>query len=84
MREGARGSATGASGSSLAIAIAIARVYLLDIREAIAKIRQYTKGLTREDMAADSKTLDPVVRNLEVIGEAVKMLPDEVRRAAPK
>ncbi len=35
-------------------------------------------------MAADSKTLDPVVRNLEVIGEAVKMLPDEVRRAAPK
>jgi len=34
-------------------------------------------------LSSDSKTLDAVVRNLEVIGEAVKMLPDEIRSRQP-
>jgi uncharacterized protein with HEPN domain len=54
-------------------------VYLEDILEAIARIRRYTRGLSQEAFAADEKTLDAVVRNLEVIDEAVKRLPTDVR-----
>jgi len=51
------------------------RVYLEDILGAISKIRRYTDGLSKQGFAADEKTLDAVIRNLEVIGEAVKQLP---------
>ena len=55
------------------------KVYLEDILEAIGKITTYTAGLSADSFAADNKTLDAVLRNLEVIGEAVKCIPDEVR-----
>ena len=55
------------------------RVYLDDILEATAKISDYTAGLTLGELKGDSKTLDAVVRNLEVIGEAAKKVPAEVR-----
>jgi len=40
-------------------------------------------GLSREAFAADDRTLDAVVRNLEVIGEAVKRLPADIRAREP-
>ena len=55
------------------------RVYLEDILEAAGKIRNYTSALTLQSFANDSKTLDAVVRNLEVIGEATKSIPEEIR-----
>lgn len=55
------------------------KVYLEDIQFAIAKIRRYTKGLSKEQLIADDLRLDAVIRNLEVIGEAVKQLPETVR-----
>jgi len=58
-------------------------VYQEDILEAIARIRRYTRGLSREAFADDERTLDAVVRNLEVIGEAVKQLPADVRSREP-
>jgi len=60
------------------------RVSLADILEASRKVRQYTEGLTPEMLSMDSKTLDAVIRNLEVIGEAVRMVPDEIRSAHPE
>ena len=60
------------------------KVYLEDIVEAVDKIVCYTSGLTREDFARDGKTPDAVVRNLEVIGEAAKCIPDEVRARGPE
>lgn len=59
------------------------RVYLEDILGAIGKIRRYTNGLSKQAFATDEKTLDAVVRNLEVIGEAVKQLPPELRALEP-
>jgi uncharacterized protein with HEPN domain len=59
------------------------RVYLEDILEAIARIQRYTEGLSRDAFADDERTVDAIVRNLEVIGEAVKQLPAEVRLRAP-
>src|SRR5689334_23977703 len=58
-------------------------VYLEDVRDAIDRIRRYTDGLSREQFENDEKTVDAVVRNLEVIGEAVKQIPERIRTAYP-
>ena len=59
------------------------KVYLEDVLEAIRKIREFTAGLTLDTFSQDAKTLDAVVRNLEIIGEAVKHLSDNVRARYP-
>ena len=58
-------------------------VYLEDMLEAVCKVRRYTLGLTRETFAEDEKTVDAVVRNLEVLGEAAKRIPEALRRESP-
>jgi uncharacterized protein with HEPN domain len=55
------------------------RLYLDDILEAIQQIRSYVQGQNEEVFASDRKTQDAVIHNLEVIGEAARNLPDEVR-----
>ncbi len=60
------------------------KTYLDDIDQAIGKIRRYTAGLTVELLANDEKTLDAVIRNLEVIGEAVKNVPEDIRQQYPE
>jgi uncharacterized protein with HEPN domain len=60
------------------------QVYVEDIINAINSIEAYTKGLTYEDFVCDKKTVDAVIRNLEIIGEATKQLPLTVRREYPK
>jgi uncharacterized protein with HEPN domain len=59
------------------------KVWLEDILEAVQKIRAYTEGMSQKTFAADPKTLDAVVRNLEIVGEAIKKIPDEVRSKHP-
>lgn len=59
-------------------------VYLEDMRAGIGKINAYTVGLSREQFAQDNKTVDAVIRNLEIIGEAAKMVPESVRAAHPE
>lgn len=41
-------------------------------------------GMTYDDFLLDNKTVDAVVRNLEIIGEAVKNLPEDVRELRPE
>jgi uncharacterized protein with HEPN domain len=60
------------------------KVGLKDILDAIHKIRTYTPGSTLQTFKQDSKTFDAVVRNWEIIGEAVKNLPDSVRSKHPE
>lgn len=57
--------------------------YLADMLEAIDRIREYAAGLNKASLAEDRRTFDAVVRNLEVLGEAAKQIPDEVRARAP-
>lgn len=59
------------------------RVYLEDILEATRKIASYTAHLSKAVFLEDEKTFDAVVRNLEVIGEAVKKLPEDLRAQHP-
>jgi uncharacterized protein with HEPN domain len=60
------------------------KVYLEDILEAARQIRLYTSGTTMQEFASDRKTLDAVVRNLEIIGEAIKKIPESVRFKRPQ
>ncbi|MBI4431520.1 MAG: DUF86 domain-containing protein [Candidatus Omnitrophica bacterium] len=60
------------------------RVYLDDIIEAANKINSYTTKLDLAGFGRDSKTIDAVVRNLEIIGEAVKNLPADFRSKHPR
>ena len=46
-------------------------VYLQDVLTAIAKIEQYTANLTEEDFGSNQLVQDAVIRNLELIGEAI-------------
>lgn len=55
------------------------RLYLKDIVSACDKLATYTKGHSFESFLADPLTFDAVVRNLQIIGEAVRVLPDSVR-----
>ena len=54
-------------------------VLLDDIRTSIEKLQRYTAGLDEGSFLADEKTIDAVVRNLEIIGEAAKQLPAEFK-----
>ena len=58
-------------------------LYLADIADSCRQILQYTDGMAPLQFRADRKTVDAVVRNLEVIGEAVKYLPASVRDRRP-
>ncbi len=59
-------------------------VYLEDILEAIRRIQEYSQGLSPEQFSKDSKTMDAVIRNLEIVGEAVKKIPENIRIAHPE
>lgn len=59
------------------------RVWLIDIIEGCNRIAEYTAGMDASAFRADQRTLDAVVRNLQIIGEAVKHLPEDVRIGAP-
>lgn len=50
-----------------------------DIIEAINKIERYIHGIDFAAWQHDEKTVDAVIRNLEVIGEASSYLPTEVQ-----
>ncbi|MFQ5432896.1 MAG: DUF86 domain-containing protein [Nitrospinota bacterium] len=55
------------------------RLFLEDILESSEKILSYVKNITQEDFNKSSLVRDAVVRNLEIIGEAAKHIPKEVR-----
>ena len=58
------------------------RVYLDDILQAISDIESFTKGMDRLQFMGDVKTQHACIRDLEVIGEAAKHLPPDLRGLA--
>jgi len=60
------------------------RLYAEDIIQACGKVRRYVAGMSYEAFAADERTQDAVIRNIEIIGEAAKHVPDEIVAGAPE
>jgi len=56
------------------------RELLSDVQEAIGRIHAYTNALSYEKFRKDLKTQDAVVRNLAILGEAVKGLSADFKR----
>jgi uncharacterized protein with HEPN domain len=54
------------------------------MKEAAEKILKYTKGLSFEDFLTDDKTIDAVVRNFEIIGEASLRIDEDFRLENPQ
>lgn len=60
------------------------RDYILDILSSIQEIEEFTKGLSFEEFMKDRKTVNAVIRSLEVMGEAAKRIPPEIRSKHPE
>ncbi|MEM4215609.1 MAG: DUF86 domain-containing protein [Candidatus Anstonellales archaeon] len=53
---------------------------LMDILKAIDNIENYTHGIDYRSFESNQEKIDAVLRNFEIIGEAVKNLPNEIKR----
>jgi uncharacterized protein with HEPN domain len=59
------------------------RLYLSDILDSGRAIQEFVKGLSFEEFCKDRKTYSAVIREFEVIGEAVGKLSDELKIKHP-
>ena len=55
------------------------KLFLEDISERIDKIESYIAGISYEEFVQDDKSVSACIREIEVIGEAVKQIPKEIR-----
>lgn len=60
------------------------RLRITDILDAINAIQQFTAGMDFDAFAADRKTVDAVLRNITVIGEAARCIDPEFVDASPQ
>ncbi len=54
-------------------------MYPRDIIEAMDDIESFVEGMTLDEFKRDKKTFAACVRNIEIMGEAVKNLPDDLK-----
>jgi len=59
-------------------------LYLKDILAAIESIENFIAGMDLDTFRVDDKTNSAVMRKLEIIGEAVKQIPDDIRQDHPQ
>jgi uncharacterized protein with HEPN domain len=59
-------------------------LYLEDILAAIIAIEQFVKDMDLKEFKLDDKTSSAVIRKFEIIGEAAKMVPEEVQEKYPE
>ena len=57
--------------------------YLDDILTAIKDVEEFTRGMNYDTFAEDKKTINAVIRSLEILGEAAKRIPTSFRQKHP-
>lgn len=60
------------------------RVFLEDILAAASKVEKYSEGLSYEKFIENDLVSDAVIKNILVIGEATKNIPEEIRQINPQ
>jgi uncharacterized protein with HEPN domain len=56
------------------------RLFIDDINDSIRAIESFVEGMTQEDFKKDRKTFSATIRELEIIGEAVNNISDELKQ----
>ena len=59
------------------------KLYLKDMLEAIQKIERYSEKMSLDTLLEDDLVQDAIIRNLEILGEAVKNIPEHVKNEHP-
>jgi len=59
------------------------KLYLTDIIAAMESIERFVEGMTFEEFQRDDKTFSAVIRKFEIIGEASRNIPDEIKQKHP-
>jgi len=57
--------------------------YLDDVLTAIKDVEEFTRGMNYDTFAEDKKTINAVIRSLEILGEAAKRIPTSFRQKHP-
>ncbi len=57
------------------------KVFLAHIMESISLIEEYSEGMTVQDFMKSKSLQDKIIRRIEIIGEAVKYIPEEIKNA---
>jgi len=55
------------------------KIFLQHILESIEKIEEYIKNMNKQEFLKSSQTQDAVIRRIEIIGEAAKNIPEELK-----
>ena len=56
------------------------KIYLKDILEAISKIEKSTKDISKEKFKRNAEIWDATLMRLQIIGESIKKIPNQVKR----
>jgi len=57
--------------------------YIADILNSILEVEEFAHGMSYAAFICDRKTINAVIRSLEVMGEAAKQIPEEIRKKYP-
>ena len=55
--------------------------YIEDILEAMTNAMEFTKDMSYDEFVKDTKTVYAVIRAIEIIGEAVKNIPEDIKKS---
>ena len=62
----------------------IPKLLVIDMQECVSALEEYTSNMDYEFFLSDRKTKDAVLRNIQVLGEAANLLPDNLKENYPE